>query len=119
MTGKENYLPLHASTKILRYKKVKDTKSPYDGDLIYWSTRLSKHPQATSRKVKLLKRQKGKCAHCGLTFRDGDLLETHHIIPRALDGSNKDENLELLHLHCHDFKHGNKVNSKQLDENPF
>ncbi|NES84864.1 MAG: hypothetical protein F6K10_27560 [Moorea sp. SIO2B7] len=59
MTGKENYLPLHASTKIVRYKKVKDTKSPDDGDLIYWSTRLSKHPEATSRKVKLLKRQKG------------------------------------------------------------
>ena len=76
MTGKENYLPLHASTKIVRYKKVKDIKSPYDGDLIYWSTRLSKHPEATSRKVKLLKRQKGKCAHCGLTFGVADASRT-------------------------------------------
>ncbi|NEO17615.1 MULTISPECIES: HNH endonuclease [unclassified Moorena] len=52
-----------------------------------------------------------KCAHCGLIFKDGDLLETHHIIPRASGGSNKDGNLELLHLHCHDIKHGKKTNS--------
>ncbi|NEN98456.1 MAG: HNH endonuclease [Moorea sp. SIO3I7] len=60
-----------------------------------------------------------KCADCGLTFKDGDLLEIHHILPRANGGSNKDENLELLHLHCHDAKHGTKVNPNELDENPF
>ncbi|WP_081431819.1 MULTISPECIES: HNH endonuclease signature motif containing protein [Moorena] len=47
------------------------------------------------------------------------MLEKHHIIPRALDGNNSDKNLELLHLHCHDAKHGSKTNSKELDENPF
>ncbi|NEO95315.1 MAG: HNH endonuclease [Moorea sp. SIO3G5] len=60
-----------------------------------------------------------KCTHCGLTFKDGDLLEKHHIIPRALGGNNSDKNLELLHLHCHDARHGKKINLKKLDENPF
>nr|WP_267872128.1 MULTISPECIES: HNH endonuclease signature motif containing protein [Moorena] len=80
---------------------------------------MGKHPETTIQKAKLLKRQKGKCSHCGLTFRDRDEMEMHHILPRANGGTNKDENLELLHLHCHDAKHGTKVNAKELDENPF
>ena len=119
MANEENYLPKHAKTKIVRHVKVKKSRSPFDGDLAYWSTRMQKHPEITSQKGRLLKRQEGKCAHCGLTFRDGDLLEKHHIIPRALGGNDLDKNLELLHLHCHDAKHGKKFNSSELDENPF
>ncbi|NEP33277.1 group II intron reverse transcriptase/maturase [Moorena sp. SIO3B2] len=115
----DKYLVKHAKTKIIRHVKVQDIRSPYDGDLIYWSTRMREHPEMTTRKGRLLERQEGKCAHCGLTFRDGDYMETHHILPRALGGSNKDENLELLHLHCHDKKHGTKIHSSELDENPF
>ncbi|NEQ84218.1 MAG: group II intron reverse transcriptase/maturase [Moorea sp. SIO2I5] len=113
------HLRKHAKTKITRHVKVKEARSPYDGDLIYWNTRMRKHPEMTSQKGRLLKRQEGKCAHCGLTFRDGDLMEKHHIIPRALGGNDLDKNLELLHLHCHDKVHGTKVNSKDLDANPF
>ena len=119
MTNEENYLPKHAKTKIVRHVKVKDTRSPFDGNLIYWSTRMQKHPEMTSQKGRLLKRQKGVCTHCGLTFRDGDLMEKHHIIPRSLGGNNSDKNLELLHLHCHDAKHGKKINSSESDVNPF
>ncbi|WP_438941524.1 group II intron reverse transcriptase/maturase [Moorena bouillonii] len=119
MTGKDNYLPKHAKTKIVRHIKIQDNRSPYDGDLVYWNTRMRKHPEMTTQKGRLLERQEGKCAHCGLTFRSGDLLEKHHILPRNKGGSNKDENLELLHLHCHDAKHGSKTNSSELDENPF
>ncbi|NER90946.1 MULTISPECIES: reverse transcriptase domain-containing protein [unclassified Moorena] len=119
MTNEENYLPKHAKTKIVRHVKVKETRSPFDGDLIYWSTRMQKHPEMTSQKGRLLKRQKGVCTHCGLTFRDGDSMEKHHIIPRSLGGNNSDKNLELLHLHCHDIKHGEKIDSSELDANPF
>ncbi|WP_293122485.1 HNH endonuclease signature motif containing protein [Moorena sp. SIO4G3] len=80
---------------------------------------MQKHPEMTSSIGKLLKRQEGKCAHCGLIFRDGDLTEKHHIKPRALGGKDNDENLELLHLHCHDAKHGKKFNLSELDDNPF
>ena len=119
MTEDGNYLPRHAKTEIVRHIKVQDTRSPYDGDLIYWNTRMRKHPEMTTQKGRLLERQEGKCTHCGLTFRDGDLLEKHHITPRALGGNNSDKNLELLHLHCHDAKHGRKLSSNELDENPF
>ncbi|NEO16819.1 group II intron reverse transcriptase/maturase [Moorena sp. SIO3F7] len=118
-TNKDDYLPKHAKTAIVRHVKVQGTRSPYDGDLIYWNTRMQKHPEMSSQKGKLLKRQKGKCTHCGLTFKDGDLLEKHHIIPRSQGGNDQLKNLELLHLHCHDAKHGKKIDSSELDTNPF
>ncbi|NEP27839.1 group II intron reverse transcriptase/maturase [Moorena sp. SIO3I6] len=125
-TKEDNYLPKHAEKEIIRHVKVKDTKSPFDGNLIYWSTRMMKHPEMTSQKGKLLKRQEGKCSHCGLTFRDEDSLEIHHITPRSQGGTDKLNNLELLHLHCHDKKHETKIaikhqksNPSELDNNPF
>ncbi|NEP34573.1 MULTISPECIES: group II intron reverse transcriptase/maturase [Moorena] len=49
MTSKDNYLPRHAKVEIIRHTKVKDTRSPYDGDLIYWNTRMRKHPEMTNQ----------------------------------------------------------------------
>jgi RNA-directed DNA polymerase len=94
----------HRDTKIVRYVKVKGNKSPYDGDLIYWSSRLGSHPEMPTEKECLLKKQKGRCAYCGLHFRDGDLLETDHIIPTSKGGKNSKANKQLLHRHCHDLK---------------
>jgi RNA-directed DNA polymerase len=64
----------HSSTEIKRYVKVKGMASPYDGDWIYWSSRMGVHPEIPVRVAKLLKRQKGKCAHCDNYFKDGDSL---------------------------------------------
>lgn len=86
------------------YVKVKGDKSPYDGDTVYWSTRMSAHPEMPSRKANLLKKQKGKCTHCGLSFQEWDVLEVDHIIPRAIRGKDEYKNLQLLHRHCHDEK---------------
>ncbi|MFB6276725.1 MAG: group II intron reverse transcriptase/maturase [Halothece sp.] len=94
----------HSRTAIVRHVKVKGDKSPYDGDLIYWSSRMGKHPEMPKRTASLLKKQKGKCAHCGLFFRDGDLLETDHIVPKSKGGKNEYKNCQLLHRHCHDEK---------------
>jgi len=38
------------------------------------------------------------------TFRDGDYIETDHIIPKYLGGKNIKSNKQLLHRHCHDLK---------------
>ncbi|MEB3830279.1 hypothetical protein LKK83_22665, partial [Phormidium sp. CCY1219] len=62
-------LQLHAETPIVRHVKVKGEASPYDGNLKYWSTRMGKQPGVPTRVSKLLKRQKGKCNHCGHYFR--------------------------------------------------
>ena len=86
------------------YVKVKSDKSPFDGDPVYWSTRLGEHPEMPSQKAKLLKWQKGKCQECGLSFQEWDVIEVDHIIPRALSGKDEYKNLQALHRHCHDEK---------------
>ena len=86
------------------YTKVIGKTSIFDGNLTYWSTRMGKHPQMPKRTASLLKKQKGKCTHCGLFFREKDVIETDHIIPTASGGKDEYKNLQLLHRHCHDTK---------------
>ena len=50
----------HVSIEIKRHVKVKGNASPFDGDLIYWSKRLGKHPEMPKNVATLLKKQKGK-----------------------------------------------------------
>lgn len=94
----------HSQTPIKRHIKIAGAKSPFDGDLVYWASRLGRHPQLRQQVAKLLKRQAGKCARCGLYFREEDLLETDHILPVAVGGEDKNSNKQLLHGHCHDQK---------------
>ena len=56
------------------------------------------------RTASLLKKQKGKCTHCGYYFKDGDVIELDHIIPKSLGGKDEYKNWQLLHRHCHDTK---------------
>lgn len=105
--GKIMRLIKHQETSIVRHVKVQGNRSPYDGDWIYWSSRMGKHPEASKTVATLLKKQKGKCAQCGLVFKDGDLLETDHILPKSQGGLNEYKNLQLLHRHCHDTKTAN------------
>ncbi len=94
----------HADTPIVRHIKVKGEASPYDGDLVYWSSRMGTHPEMPKKVATLLKKQKGKCTHCGLYFKIEDLLEVDHIIPRSKGGKDEYKNLQVLHKHCHDIK---------------
>ena len=86
------------------FKKVQNTRSLYDGDTVYWSSRLGKYPNMPTSKAKLLKWQDGKCPHCGLNFKDEDVMEIDHITPRKAGGGSSYKNLQLLHRHCHDEK---------------
>lgn len=94
----------HNQTEIQRHIKVRGNASPYDGNLVYWSQRLKKHPLMGSTKAKLLQMQKGICPRCGLYFRDEDLLEIDHINPTALGGKDTLANKWVYHRHCHDEK---------------
>lgn len=96
----------HADTKVNSggYVKVQGTRSPYDGDWVYWTKRMGNHPEVNTRVGKLLIRQKGKCPHCGLYFKDTDIVEVDHITPTSLGGKDIYNNLQLLHRHCHDKK---------------
>ena len=108
----------HRDTKIVRFVKVKGNRSPYDGDLIYWSSRLGSHPEMPAEKAYLLKKQKGRCTYCRLHFRDGDLLETDHIIPKSKGGKDNRDNKQLLHRHCHDLKTAKDATGTQ-DKEPL
>lgn len=97
-------LVYHRDTPIVRHVKVRGDKSPYDGDWVYWGTRLGKDPTKPKRVTWLLKQQAGRCSHCGLPFGAADEMEVHHR-----DGNrdnNRYANLALLHAHCHDQTHG-------------
>jgi group II intron reverse transcriptase/maturase len=83
---------------------VKGNKSPYDGDLTYWSERNSKLYDGTTSKV--LKRQNHSCARCGLKTTSEERVHLHHK-----DGNHhnwKPNNLEALHESCHDYLHMSK-----------
>ncbi|WP_365974658.1 group II intron maturase-specific domain-containing protein [Moorena sp. SIO4G3] len=83
---------------------VKGTKSPYDGDLAYWSQRNSKlYDNATS---KALKKQNHSCGYCGLKLKGDESVHLHHI-----DGNHdnwKPKNLMAVHQSCHQLIHGGK-----------
>ncbi len=102
--GKTYTLYEHPETKIKRHTKVNSEESPYGGDSQYWAIRMGKHPEMKASVAKLLKKQKGKCNLCGLTFQPEDLLETDHIVPQKAGGHKYKDNLQLLHRHCHDVK---------------
>ncbi len=97
-------LERHTHTAIQRHVKVQGGRSIFDADWLYWSTRLGHHPQIKRQVALLLKRQKGRCNHCNLFFKDRDLLEIDHVLPRAHGGQDEFKNLQLLHRHCHDVK---------------
>ena len=114
--GKNLYQLLdHSATPIVRHVKVKGEASPYDGDLIYWSSRMGTHPEVPKRVATLLKRQKGKCTYCGLYFRESDVLEIDHITPKSLGGKDEYKNLQMLHRHCHDDKTANDNRTLKTD----
>jgi len=104
----------YSATPIVRHVKVKGDASPYDGNLVYWSSRMGRHPEVSTSVATLLKKQKSKCAHCGLFFKDGDAWEVDHEVPKAMGGKDTYSNLQLLHRHCHDVK--SAVDARRIRE---
>jgi 5-methylcytosine-specific restriction endonuclease McrA len=88
-----------------KFINVKGEKSPYDGDLAYWSSRESKLYDGETSKA--IKKQNHSCASCGHKFMPGQKIHLHHIDG---DHSNwKKDNLEALHESCHDYQHMSKA----------
>jgi RNA-directed DNA polymerase len=84
-----------------RYVKVKGNKSPYDGDLVYWSERNSKLYGGITAKV--LKKQNHSCDRCGMKLLSDERVHLHHV-----DGNHQNwrqTNLQVLHESCHDYTH--------------
>jgi len=108
MTENGNFsLAKHSECHITKHVKVQNTRSPYDGDWVYWGTRMGQYPDIRANVATALKKQKGKCSYCGLYFKETDIVEVDHILPRSKGGKNTHSNLQLLHGHCHDIKTAN------------
>ena len=87
-----------------KHINVKENKSPYDGDMVYWSERKSKlYNDMTS---KALKRQNHSCESCGLKFIGEEKVHLHHIDENH--GNWKVKNLVAIHQSCHQYSHMSK-----------
>ena len=90
-----------------KHINVQGEKSPYDGDIVYWSERNSKlYDDMTS---KALKKQNHSCKACGLKFVGDEKVHLHHV-----DGNHynwQPKNLVVIHESCHDYHHMSKSTS--------
>lgn len=87
-----------------KHVNVKGNKSPYDGDITYWSERNSKlYDDHTSR---ALKRQNHTCGHCGMKCISDERVHLHHKDGNHNNWINK--NLVAIHESCHDYVHMGK-----------
>ncbi|HEU64546.1 MAG TPA: paclitaxel/taxanoid biosynthesis susceptibility protein TS1 [Chlamydiae bacterium] len=60
-------------------------------------------------KAYLVQREQAKCQLCSKKSTKGNSFRLHHIIPRKEGGTNKPNNLSLLHEKCHDKLHSKKL----------
>ncbi|HAZ46430.1 MAG TPA: HNH endonuclease [Cyanobacteria bacterium UBA11369] len=90
-----------------KHINVKGEKSPFDGDIVYWSERNSKLYDGETSKA--LKRQNHTCGYCGLKMLSDERVHLHHV-----DGNHKNwkkNNLLAIHESCHDYIHMSKSES--------
>ena len=116
LPGKTLRLVQHIQTPIKRHIKVQSTRSPYDGDWVYWARRMAHHPTIKPTVSRLLKRQSGKCAYCCSPFYPEDRWEVHHLDRNP--NNYHPSNLGLLHRHCHDLVHSCLDDSHRFVEKP-
>ena len=125
--NKQAKLDKHSTTKLIekafpsvpysenKFVMVKGDKSPYDGDIAYWSKRNSK--LYDNHTAKALKRQNHTCGKCGLNLMPGEKVNLHHI-----DGNHnnsKRSNLMAVHESCHDYIHMGTRDDINYDNVPF
>ena len=91
----------HSKISIKRHAKVQGNRSPFDGDTIYWAKRTGKNPLIPEIKARLIMEQNGRCGICNKPFLPGDIIERDHIIPKALGGQNRRNNVHVVHHYCH------------------
>ena len=60
-----------------RHINVAGERSPYDGDIMYWSTRNSKLYNGIT--ASLLRKQRHTCGHCEAKLLDDERVHLHHI----------------------------------------
>lgn len=96
-TGEEVTIERFADKPILRHYPVRNDKSFFDGDWPYWSTRRGAYPGVPAKVSRLLKKQAGKCRHCG------NKVERHQMVdltPAVASTAPSRLTLVLVHREC-------------------
>lgn len=103
-------------TPIKRHKKIKAEANPYDPEHEeYFEQRLDyawrNSDQGKRRTMQLWIRQQKRCPMCKqyITFETG--WNIHHVLERHKGGSDKLDNLKLLHPNCHRQLHSKPINA--------
>ena len=103
-----SFLPKAAWFASTKHVMVDKKKQPYDGDVAYWSKRLTCYRPYTRSVQTLLRIQKGICTFCKEPIRIGDKIEVDHKKPKASSKGKRKKarasaykNLQALHLECH------------------
>lgn len=84
-----------------KFVNVKGEKSPFDGDINYWSRR--KNILYDGATAKILRKQNHSCGQCGLKFLNEEKVELHHI--DGNHGNWEAKNLLATHRSCHHYIH--------------
>ena len=125
--NKQRKLDKHSTTTLIRkafptvpysenkFVMVKGDKSPYDGDIAYWSKRNSK--LYDNHTAKALKRQNHTCGKCGLNLMPGEKVHLHHIDRNHNNW--KRSNLLAIHESCHDYIHMGTRDDIKYDNVPL
>jgi|NOAtaT_5_FD_contig_101_186898_length_3792_multi_6_in_0_out_0_1 RNA-directed DNA polymerase len=94
------------SYALTKYVAVQSQKTPYDGDVKYWSKRLKTYVGASQVHAKILDRQKSNCGICGVPFLaiEDTIYHIDHRIRSADGGTNQLSNLQAVHIWCHEGK---------------
>jgi len=90
-----------------KHNKVKGNKTPFDGDMTYWSKRNSKLYDGNTPRA--INRQNHTGGYCGQKLLSEENVHLHHI-----DGNHRNwsiSNLQALHESCHDYIHMSKSES--------
>jgi RNA-directed DNA polymerase len=129
--SKEHYLRKFQWTRIERHVLVTGEYSPDDPTLVeYWNKRRRKRMPSTESRwiLSLAARQKGLCTRCGQDLIEGagydpdDVndwakwfsanmrgLHVHHKVYRSHGGSNRRDNLDVIHTQCHRQLHAGDI----------
>jgi len=95
-----------SDTKIVRHRKIIGTANPYDPiDEMYFEKRLEyvlrQSDMGLGKAYRLSKRQQCRCPCCNQLMTKETGWNIHHVIERHKGGSDKMDNLVLLHPNCH------------------
>jgi RNA-directed DNA polymerase len=101
-----SYLLKFSWVKIERHIMVKGQSSPDDPSLRgYWKAReRAKTKELAPKSQKLAQNQDGMCPLCGESLLNGEETHKDHIVPRDQGGQDSDDNVQLIHLFCHQQK---------------